>query len=113
VTEPTSEVAEETEETVPEAAAEAVPEAAPVEVQAVPTVVSETDLLRAENVNLRLIVAANRETLAQQALNEAVKERLARANDMQAFRSFLEGKYSINLTTHQINERTGAIVPRQ
>jgi hypothetical protein len=75
-------------------------------------VVSGVDLLKAENLNLRLIVAVNRETMAQQALNEATKERLAANNNMQQFRVSLEKVYGINLTTHQINENTGLVVPR-
>jgi hypothetical protein len=75
-------------------------------------IVTELDLLKAENINLRLMVMVNRETIAQNALNEAVRERVAKQEELQEYRAYLEKEYSVDLNTHQIDEKTGSIVPR-
>jgi hypothetical protein len=78
-----------------------------------PVVVSEVDRLRAENINLRLLNAVNRETLAQKAAQDAGRARAEANQATLAIRTELEKKYGVNLQTHQIDENTGEVRPRQ
>ena len=82
-------------------------------VPAGPTIIRETDLLKAENANLRLLNAVNRETMAQLALTEATKLKMECMREVERMRVDIEGMYGINLRTHTINEKTGLVTPRQ
>jgi len=77
-----------------------------------PIALDETDRLKAENVNLRLLNAVNRETLAQHALQEAGRQRQEANQKVMVMRAEIEKKYEIDLRTHQIDETTGAVTPR-
>jgi len=86
--------------------------ASDVKTPAEPVFVSQTDRLIAENINLKLIAAVSRETLAQMQLNEATAERVRRFQDLNMVKGQLEAKYHFSLATHIINEGDGQILPR-
>jgi hypothetical protein len=77
-----------------------------------PIHVSEVDRLRAENINLRLLNAVNKETIAQQAAQQAGQARMAANQATLDVRTELEQKYGIDLQTHLIDETTGEVRPR-
>lgn len=91
-----------------------------------PIVVSETDRLKAENINLRLMTSTQRESLLQNELNELERrineaqaqllsvgaERQACAERVNNFRDELGLKYGIDFTVNIIRSEDGVVIPR-
>lgn len=74
--------------------------------------VSEEDRLRAENINLRLMNATQRETLIQHELNAAIAVRNECSAAVQGYREALSQKYNIDFDQYIIQSENGMIIPR-
>lgn len=74
--------------------------------------VSREDRLEAENLHLRVMKVAYEIKDLQTQLETKRKEIEEHQKKILAIRKTLEEKYSINLTTHEVREEDGAVVPR-
>jgi hypothetical protein len=77
-----------------------------------PVMVELVDRLLAENANLRLMNAVDKETILQLQMNDASRLRKEAEGKLNEVRVSLEERYNINLATHEIREGDGIVVPR-
>jgi len=77
-----------------------------------PVFVTEVDRLKAENINLRLLDATNRETIAHLALQEATRNKQIANDAVMVMRGKLEEEYEVDFNTHLIDEVTGEVKVR-
>jgi hypothetical protein len=77
------------------------------------TKVSEEDRLKSENLHLRCISINHERSILALQLREKERVFVELAQELGAFKAYLAAKYDIDFATHQIQDNTGEIVPRQ
>lgn len=98
-----------TSQKIADEAAKAIIAEAAKDVPKGPVFVTEVDRLKAENINLRLLDATNRETIAHLALQEATRNKQVANDAVMAMRAVLEKQYEVDFRTHLIDEVTGEV----
>ena len=76
-------------------------------------IVSREDRLESENLHLRAMNKVGEIQNLQQQIQSISRELEVLKQQISAKRKELEEKYGVNMTTHQIRETDGAVVPRQ
>lgn len=77
-----------------------------------PVIVSELDRVKAENLHLKLLITAYKVKDAQQELQRYSTEQRVMQTAIVECQAEIAEKYSIDLTTHEIQGDTGEVIPR-
>jgi len=89
--------------------------AAPVEqasTEKAPVFISKEDRLEAENLHLRAIMLAQKETMIQMQVLSIQKQRLEAQAALLKLQEQLAKKYGVDLNTHEVRSEDGAVIPR-